>query len=348
MYDLTTDLRRELERLPKVDLHRHLEGSLRLETLMDLVKREGLDLPRDKRALQAIVQMRPEEPRTSANFLAKFTHLRNFFRSPEIIHRLTWEAIADAATDNVRYLELHFTPVALSTAGDFPLSEVVDWVIEAASAAAAEHALHLGLILSVNRHEGIRFAEQVAEIAVDKKGRGVVGLSLAGDESSYSAEPFKPIFSAVREAGLGISIHAGEWAGPENVRYAIDVMGAPRIGHGVRIMEDQELVGLARDRRVAFEICLTSNLQTGAVPNIREHPMPGMLQAGLQVTLNTDDPGVSGTSLSDEYALAVRELDLSLESIQGLILTALQASFLPPKKKASLESEFLADLYPSN
>jgi adenosine deaminase len=343
-----SDLQSEMERLPKVDLHRHLEGSLRLETLMDLVRREGLDLPRDKNTLQAIVQMRPDEPRTSENFLAKFTHLRNFFRSPEIIHRVTWEAIADAAADNVRYLELHFTPVALSEIGGFPLSEVVDWVIESASTAAAKHALELGLILSVNRHEGVKFAEQVAHIAVDQRDRGVVGLSLAGDEASHSAEPFEPIFSAVREAGLGISIHAGEWAGPENVRYAIDVMGAPRIGHGVRIMEDQEVVGLARDRRVAFEICLTSNVQTGAVSNIREHPMLRMLQAGLQVTLNTDDPGVSNTRLSDEYTLAVRELDLSLESIRGLILTALQASFLPPRKKANLESEFLADMLPSN
>ncbi|HEY43085.1 MAG TPA: adenosine deaminase [Anaerolineae bacterium] len=348
MSNLASNLQSEMDRLPKIDLHRHLEGSLRIETLIELVRREELDLPSDKNALQAIVQMQPDEPRTSANFLAKFTHLRHFFRSPEIIHRVTWEAIADAAADNVRYLELHFTPLALSDVGDFPLSEVVDWVVEAASTAAVEHALHLGLILSVNRHEGVKFAEQVAKIAVDRKERGVVGLSLAGDESNYSAEPFEPIFSAVREAGLGISIHAGEWAGPENVRYAIEVMGAPRIGHGVRVMEDQEVIRLARDRRVAFEICLTSNVQTGAVSSIREHPMPRMLQAGLQVTLNTDDPGVSDTRLSDEYALAMREFDLSLESIRGLNLTALQASFLPPGKKANLESEFLADMLPSN
>ncbi len=341
MSEIAFNLHSEMERLPKVDLHRHLEGSLRLETLIDLVRREGLDLPSDKKALQAVVQMQPGEPRTSANFLAKFTHLRSFFRSPEIIHRVTWEAIADAAADNVRYLELHFTPVALSETGEFPLSEVVDWVIEAASTAAAEHGMELGLILSVNRHEGVKFAEQVAHIAVDQKDRGVVGLSLAGDEAGHSAEPFEPVFSAVREAGLGISIHAGEWEGPENIRYAIEVMRAPRIGHGVRIMEDQELMGLARNKRVAFEVCLTSNVQTGAVPNIHDHPLPRMLQAGLQVTLNTDDPSVSDTRLSDEYALAITELDLSFESIKGLILTALQASFLSPRKKANLESEFL-------
>jgi adenosine deaminase len=340
--EIASNLHTEMESLPKVDLHRHLEGSLRIETLIDLVKREGLNLPSDKNALQAVVQMQPGEPRTSANFLAKFKHLRSFFRSSEIIHRITWEAIADAAADNIRYLELHFTPAALSETGEFPLLEVVDWVIESASTAATEHALELGLILSVNRHEGVKYAEQVAQIAVDQMDRGVVGLSLAGDETGHSAEPFESIFSAVGEAGLGISIHAGEWAGPENIRYAIEVMGAPRIGHGVRIMEDQGLVRLARDNRVAFEVCLTSNIQTGAVSNIHHHPLPKMLQAGLQVTLNTDDPGVSDTRLSDEYALAITELDLSVESIKGLILTALQASFLPPKKKASLESEFLA------
>ena len=342
MSEIGSHLQSEMERLPKVDLHRHLEGSLRLETLIDLIRREGLDLPSDKIALQAVVQMQPGEPRTSANFLAKFKHLRSFFRSPEIIHRVTSEAIADAAADGVRYLELHLTPVALSEAGEFPLAEVVDWVIESASTAASEHTLELGLILSVNRHEGINIAEQVAHIAVDQKDRGVVGLGLAGDEAGYSAEPFKPIFSAVGEAGLGISIHAGEWAGPESIRYAIEDMEAPRIGHGVRIMEDQELVRLARDHRVAFEVCLTSNLQTGVVANIHDHPLPQMLQAGLQVTLNTDDPGVSDTRLSDEYSLAITAFDISLESIKGLILAALQASFLPPKRKASLESEFLA------
>ncbi|HEY46633.1 MAG TPA: adenosine deaminase [Anaerolineae bacterium] len=342
MSEIASTLHTEMERLPKVDLHRHLEGSLRVETLIDLVRRERLNLPSDKKALQAMVQMQPGEPRTSANFLAKFQHLRSFFRSPEIIHRFTWETIADAAADNVRYLELHFTPVALSETGEFPLSEVVDWVIESASTAAVEHALELGLILSVNRHEGVKYAEQVAHIALDRSDRGVVGLSLAGDEAGHSAEPFEPIFSAVRKAGLGISIHAGEWAGPENIRFAIEAMGAPRIGHGVRVMEDPALVRLARDQRVAFEICLTSNIQSGAVSNIRDHPLPEMLQAGLQVTLNTDDPGVSNTRLSDEYTLAITALDLSYESIKGLILAALQASFLPPQKKASLESEFLA------
>ncbi len=342
MPEIKSNLHNQMERLPKVDLHRHLEGSLRIETLIELVIREGLNLPSDKKALQAVVQMQPGEPRTSTNFLEKFKYIRSFFRSPEIIHRFTWEAIADAVADNVRYLELHFTPVAISEAGEFPLSEVVDWVVESATTAATEHALELGLILSVNRHEGVKFAEQVAHLAVDRKDRGVVGLSLAGDEVDHSAEPFEPIFSAVREAGLGISIHAGEWAGPENIRYAIEFMGAPRIGHGVRILEDMELVGLARDNRVAFEVCLTSNIQSGAVANIQEHPLPRMLQAGLQVTLNTDDPGVSDTRLSDEYALAITELDLSIESIKGLIMAALQASFLPSNEKARLESEFLA------
>lgn len=342
MPEIAPNLHTEMESLPKVDLHRHLEGSFRLETLIDLVRREGLDLPRDKNALQAVVQMLPGEPRTSTNFLAKFKHLRSFFRSPEIIHRLTWEAIADASADNIRCLELHVTPVALSEAGEFPLSEVVDWVIESASSAAAEHGVELGLILSVNRHEGVQYADEVAHIAADWKDRGIVGLSLAGDEVSHSAEPFGPIFSAIREEGLGISIHAGEWAGPENIRHAIEDMGAPRIGHGVRIMEDQELVRLARDRCVAFEVCLTSNIQSGAVTTIDDHPLPSMLQAGLQVTLNTDDPGVSDTRLSDEYALAITQLGLSLESIKGLVLTALQASFLPPKVKANLETEFLA------
>ena len=155
-----------------------------------------------------------------------------------------------------------------------------------------------------------------------------------------------PILEAAQESGLGITIHAGEWAGADNVRRALEGMQAIRIGHGVRIMEDPEVVSLARDRRAVFEVCLTSNVQSGVVSNLADHPLHNMIQAGLHVTLNTDDPMICNTYLTNEYAVAIEEQKLTLVSIKELILSAAQAGFLPRPEKAALESELLTALLP--
>jgi adenosine deaminase len=326
--------------LPKIDLHRHLEGSLRLSTLAELVQKEGLDLPRDEGSLRRLVQVCPDDPNTSDNFLSKFKILRNFYRSPEIIQRIVREAIIDASDDGVRYLELHFTPFALAQVRDFPLDEVVDWVIDSASETADQTGMNIGLIAGVNRHESFQLAEQVVELAADRVGRGIVGLGLSGNEVDFSAEPFVELFHAARDAGLKIEIHAGEWTGAKTVRYAIDQIGADRIGHGIRIMEDPEVVALARERRTVFEVCLSSNLQSGVVPCMEDHPLPAMIQAGLQVTLNTDDPGVSNICLSDEFKIALDLFGLSISTLNALTLVAAQAAFLEPGEKKKLELRF--------
>lgn len=340
----TSSLRQALRRLPKVDLHRHLEGSLRLATMAELVRSEGLELPVDEASLRSRVQVMPGEERTALGFLSKFEPLRQFYRSPETIARLTREAIEDAASDGVRYLELRFTPAALAWARHYPLGEVMDWVCEAATEEAGLRGLKVGLIASINRHEPLEMAEEVVRRSAERRLRGIVGLDLAGNEIKFQADPFSQIFAAAKQEGLGITIHAGEWSGPEAVRHALEVMGADRVGHGVRVLEDAKVTALARERRTVFEVCLTSNLHSGVIRRADEHPLPSMIEAGLQVTLNTDDPGVSDTCLTDEYALAIDALGLSLESLKGLILAGAQGAFLPPKEKASLEADLQAEL----
>jgi adenosine deaminase len=335
------ELQQALADLPKVDLHRHLEGSLRLKTLMDVARDEDLDLPHEESQLRERVQIGGEQPKTLPNFLSKFRTLRQIYRSPEIIRRVTREAIEDAAADRIQYLELRFTPVALSQAKDFPLEEVMDWVIQFAIEAAEENSVELGLIASVNRHEPVEKAEEVARLAADKE---VVGLDLAGNEVEFPADPFHSIFRAGRQAGLGTTIHAGEWSGAESVRQALNDMAATRIGHGVRVMESLEAVKLARERRTMFEVCLTSNFHSGVVADMGDHPLPAMIEAGLQVTINTDDPGISNIRLSDEYFTAVSELGLSNETLNGMILVAAQASFLPEKSRRRLEASLQEQL----
>ena len=320
--------------IPKVELHRHLEGSLRIDTLMDVAKQHGLTIPFGQ--FHSLVQMQQGDPLTFTNFLSKFQTLRMFYRSPEVIARITREAIMDAASDGVRYMELRFTPVALSRMQGFSYGEVMDWVLHSAAEASRDFNLTTRLIVSVNRHEPPDLAEQVVRLAVDRMEKGIVGLDLAGNEVEYSALPFAGILKEAQQSGLHLTIHAGEWSGAANVREAIEVLNAERIGHGVRVMEDPTVVDLARERKAIFEVCVTSNYQSGVVPAGKTHPMVEMVAANLRTTINTDDPGISRITLTDEYKLVVEDLKLTPRMVMNQILTAIQGAFLPDEERAAL------------
>lgn len=326
-----------------MDLHRHLEGSLRLRTLLEVGRAHGLSLPNTNR-LRELVQIGDEEPFTFENFLSKFQTLRLFYRSPEIIARLTREAVEDAAADNVRYLELRFTPVALGRAEGFPLEQVVRWVIKGTQEAETEFGVKTRLIASVNRHEDPELAAQVARIAADHIQDGIVGLDLAGDEAGYSGLLFSGVFKEARQAGLHITVHAGEWGGANNVREAIIHLGAERIGHGIRVLEDPNVTALAKERQTAFEVCITSNYQSGVIPALSVHPFPRMLSLGLNATLNTDDPSISNIKLSGEYRLAHEDLGLSEQVLKERILSAAQAAFLSEAERQQLKTALAQEL----
>jgi adenosine deaminase len=330
--------------MPKVDLHRHLEGSLRLDTMLDIARQHNLSVPSDVLDLSNLVQMQDRDAFTFRTFLAKFDTLRLFYRSPEVIQRITQEAIEDAAKDNVKYLELRVTPVALSRAERFPLHDVTDWMLAASNQAARELGVVVKVVLSVNRHEDPHLAEQVAWLAVERKGDGVVGLDLAGNEAEFPAEPFHGIFREARESGIHLTIHAGEWGPAANVRDAIENFGAERIGHGVRVVEDDSVVALARERGTAFEVCVTSNQQTGAVSAHSSHPLTRMLEAGLNVTVNTDDPSISRVTLSHEYHVVCDELGLSETALKERVLAAARAAFLPPTDRQALVDQMKTGL----
>jgi adenosine deaminase len=323
------------QRLPKVELHRHLEGSLRLKTLLDVARAHGLNLA-DTGRLRSLVEINAEEPYNFENFLSKFKTLRLFYRTPEIIGRIAREAVLDAAQDNVRYIELRFTPVALSEAQGFSLAEVMDWVIEGAAEARKEANITTALIISLNRHESPRLADQIVALALDRREKGIFGLDLAGNEAGFPALPFAEIFREARKAGLHTTVHAGEWGGAENVKEAILHHQAERIGHGIRVMEDLSVVELARERGITFEVCVTSNYQSGVVPALSVHPLLRMLAAGLNVTLNTDDPSISKIDLTHEYHTACQDLGLPVERLYDLVLRGGNAAFLPENERQRL------------
>jgi adenosine deaminase len=330
--------------LPKVELHRHLEGSLRLDTMVDVARQHGIVIPDDVIRLSTLVQVQEEDVFTFQNFLSKFNTLRLFYRSPDVIHRITREAVEDAARDNVRYMELRFTPVALSRAERFPLHDVMDWVLTSARAAAEQHGLIVKLIASVNRHESTDLAEQVAWLAAEHVQDGIVGLDLAGNEAEFKSEPFYGIFREAKQAGLHVTIHAGEWGPAIHVKEAIEEFEAERVGHGVRVLEDGNITALARERQTALEVCITSNYQSGVVASLETHPIVKLLEEGLNVTINTDDPSISRITLSHEYYAACEELNMPQSQLKERIVAAAQAGFLPDREKESLVNQLKKDL----
>ena len=330
--------------LPKVELHRHLEGSLRLDTMVDIAQKHGIEIPEDVLRLSTLVQVQEEDKFTFQNFLSKFNTLRMFYRSPDVIHRITREAVEDAARDNVKYMELRFTPVALSRAERFPLHDVIDWVMASSKEAAQKYGVVVKLIASVNRHESPDLAEQVAWLAAEHINDGIVALDIAGNETEFKSEPFYGIFKEAKQAGLHVTIHAGEWGPAIHVKEAIEELGAERIGHGVRVLEDENITALARERQTAFEVCITSNYQSGVVSSLDAHPLMKMLNNGLNATINTDDPSISRITLSHEYYAACEDLKMSQTVLRERVLAAAQAGFLPEAEKAQLVTKLKQDL----
>jgi adenosine deaminase len=196
----------------------------------------------------------------------------------------------------------------------------------------------------MNRHESTELAEQVAWLAVEHLQDGMVALDLAGNEAEYQTEPFYGVIKEARQSGLHVTIHAGEWGPATNVREAIEELGAERVGHGVRVLENENIVALARERRTAFEVCLTSNYQSGVVGSLETHPLMKMLDAGLNVTINTDDPSISRITLSHEYYTACEDLRMPQNTLKQRIVAAAQACFLPENEKKKLVEKLYKDL----
>lgn len=335
-----TELQAWARSLPKVDLHRHLEGSLRLDTLAEIALEHGIDLPSyDIEQLRPYVQV-TDDPPDFHRFLEKFRLLRRFYTSREAVQRIAQEAVLDAASDNIRYLELRFNPVALSRVQNFPLNDVVDWVEKAVADAQQSAGIRVCLILQVGRDDNLSVADEIVDIAIAHLGPMVRGIDLAGDEVNFPAENFKEPFQRARAAGLNVTAHAGEAVGAESIRSAVHYLGAQRIGHGIRAVENSDIVRMLYEKGTALEVCPTSNLQTGVVRGLVQHPLVDLFNLRLRVTINTDDPSVSDTTLSDEYVVAVSAIGLEQRFIYRALRNAIDAAFLPPEERAELVDRF--------
>jgi adenosine deaminase len=339
------DLRSVIFNLPKIDLHRHLEGSLRLSTLSEIAHQHGVDLPSwSPDELRPYVQVVEEDPPDFLGFLAKFKLLRRFYSSREAVMRVAYEAVTDAAADNIRYLELRFNPVALALNQGFSFEDVADWVTLATQQAQQDHNIQVRLIIQLGRHEP-QYARHLVEIAADRQTQGIVAIDLAGDEINYPITPhFEEVFNWGRKQGLRVTIHAAEAGEASNVRIAVERLGAERIGHGIRAREDLGVMDLLKKKQITLEICPTSNLQTGLIPKLGLHPLFSFYQIGIPVTINTDDPSISNTTLTDEFQVAIHGAHVPFRVLPEMILNAARAAFLPEPEKERLVSWFEAAL----
>jgi adenosine deaminase len=326
---------------PKIELHRHLEGSTRLSTLVEVAREYDIPLPAyDVEHLRPYVQMTDKDEAHYAVFLGKFGVLRQFFRSMDIVRRLTYEAVEDAALDNVKYMELRFTPHALARQNNHSYEDVIAFVGEETARAARDFDIRVKLIVSVNRHESVEIAEQVLDAALAIENDDIVAVDMAGLETDHPVEPFRPFFERAKAAGLYTTIHAGEWAGPESVAEALEDVQPDRIGHGVRAVEDSSVIRAVRERGITFEVCPTSNLQSGVAARMDLHPLIDLIGLGVPTTLNTDDPSLCNITLTDELALAYAGLGLSMDMIKENIIHAARVAFLPDDERAAMVAWF--------
>lgn len=329
-------------RLPKAELHLHLDGSLRPGTLLELARAAKVELPAaDPAALRRALKV--DDARNLADYLRRFDYTVAVLQSPDAIARVAREVVVDAGADGVRYLEVRYCPV-LSTARGLSMDEVIGAMGRGLREGEAECGIATGIICCTLRHLEPAVSEAIAEAAVRQRPAGVVGFDIAGGEATHPAAPHRRAFEIAARGHLGITVHAGEAAGPESVAEALFECRANRIGHGTRLVEDPDLLAYVRDREIPIEINITSNLQTRVVPDARHHPLRRYLDEGLTVTLSSDNWLMSDVTLSGEYALAEQAAGLTRREIDTLVLNGFHAAFAPRPLREALAREARARL----
>ena len=323
------------KQLPKIDLHLHLDGAIRVSTIAELGEELGVKLPTyDPQELAKFVRV-DRNCRSLTDFLKRFEVFYPILPYALTQERIAYELCEDCARDNVIYFEARFAP-ALACNEKFTMEDSVVAALEGLRRGQEEFGVRCGLILCCYR--SITPGQNIGTVKLARKYReqGVVGIDLAGDELHYPSAPHAEAFTLARRWEIPITIHAGEGEKPENIREAIFDHGAARIGHGVALGRDTELPKRVRDRWTVFEICLTSNLQTCNVPSFQKHPFKKFLDERVRVTLNSDDPAISNITLTDEFELATREYQLTPAQVRELLVTAANAAFIEPSVRQEL------------
>jgi adenosine deaminase len=322
-----------LKLMPKTDLHVHLDGSLRISTILDLARKQNVKLPSSDPTILKKILVPGIKCKSLEEYLRPFDITLSVLQEEEALSRVAFELSEDAAKENVWYIEVRFSPVLHTKKGLKP-TMVIDAVLDGLKRAEKKYDIKTGLIVCGMRNISPETSMMIAELAIAYKNRGVVGFDLAGMEENYPAKHHREAFYRILNNNVNCTAHGGEAYGPESIHQAIHYCGAHRVGHGTRLIEDGDLLNYVNDHRIPLEICLTSNIQTKAVSSYKKHPLKFYYDFGLRLTINTDNRLISNTTVTKELMLAARYAQLSMNDIKTLLIGGFKSAFLPMREKA--------------
>ena len=336
----------QIRELPKVELHEHLDGSVRPSTIIELAKERDIELPTYNEDELAAWFRAGSDRKSLALYLESFSITTSIMQDKASLKRIAKEEIEDLRDDGVVYAEIRFAP-SLHTKKGLTMDEVVRSVLDGLQEGKKESGVEFGLILCAMRHESEEISLSVAELATAYAERGVVGFDLAGDESGNPPKKHLKAFEYIRRKNFNITIHAGEAFGTESIWQAIQICGAHRIGHGTRLLDDMSiedgkivkmgsLASFVLDKRIPLEMCLTSNVGTGATESYNAHPFPLFFRSRFRVFLCTDNRLMSGTTLSKEIKIAADHYNLTLDEIEKMTINAMKSAFIHHGKKLDM------------
>jgi adenosine deaminase len=334
------DFTKFVQQMPKIQLHDHLEGSVRPQTILEEADRLGIPRPADNvEEMSKMVSMQPGEG--LIEFLTKFDKFRFIFDDEQSLARISYENVEDSKMDGVDYLEVRMN--CQKNQDKLSIGQVMDAVLDGMHKGSEDFGVETRFIASINRSFPPADAMNIVKAAIERKDRGVVGIDLAGNERDYPPELFTEVFAYARENGLQATVHAGEAAGPESIEGAIDALGAERIGHGVRLRDDKELMSRVRDEDIHIEMCPHSNLLINVVDGMKDYPIREYHNHGISTSLSTDDQHIFGTTLVKEYTAMSEHNDFTLQEFQEMNVRGLEHAFLPQADKNRLIAKFTTE-----
>ena len=324
-----------LKRLPKVELHCHLDGSLRVPTILDLAKKDKVTLTTSSSEELSKLLVIGKTRGSLEDYIKRFDITLSVMQTPQALSRTAYELIEDVAKENVRYIEIRYSPI-LHTGKGMTMGESVEAVRNGLKRGQKDFGVKSGIIVCGIRNISAAASLKLADLTVRYKNKGVVGFDLAGSEENFPAKDHQEAFYMILNNNINATIHAGEAYGPSSIHQAIHHCGAHRIGHGTRLKENKDLMNYVNDHRITLEICLTSNWQTRSIRSLKYHPLKYYYDQGIRVTINTDNRLMSGTTLTKEFLLAHKLFGFKLHDFREMIIIAMKSAFIPYAERKQL------------
>ena len=332
-----------LKRLPKVELHCHLDGSLRVPTILDLAKKDKVTLTTSSSEELSKLLVIGKTRGSLEDYIKRFDITLSVMQTPQALSRTAYELIEDVAKENVRYIEIRYSPILHIEKG-MTMGESVEAVRNGLKRGEKDFGVKSGIIVCGIRNISAAASLKLADLTVRYKNKGVVGFDLAGAEENFPAKDHQEAFYMILNNNINATIHAGEAYGPSSIHQAIHHCGAHRIGHGTRLKENKDLMNYVNDHRITLEICLTSNWQTRSIRSLKYHPLKYYYDQGIRVTINTDNRLMSGTTLTKEFLLAHKLFGFKLHDFREMIIMAMKSAFIPYAERKQLIRKIAGEL----